>query len=342
MARSSPGVGAAPVNSLNPWCDRYFLAMTGDNAGGRVQRSSRKVWIATAAVVLVVYALANLAFAQAGRTNLESGPGEVSSGVNFGIGMTALNSTEGEMTLRIVGVPVGAFVDESSGTWAKSIRVTMPFVTSGSATRTVPAGTPVGGTQSFSFLIDGDSLFYPFDQYQYGFGDEDDSDPETAAITQPAPLLIVQEVDAAGAPTSLKVDIGMYPPEGLQGWSEQWVATAEDNTLSVLLTVKRSGGVLAFVLVVLTLMIGVALLASLVARAVVLKRRPIEATMAGWFAALLFALIPLRTNLPDSPPIGAWIDVAVFYWVEIALLVAMSVFVGSWLRYRKPPVENAN
>jgi hypothetical protein len=61
--------------------------------------------------------------------------------------------------------------------------------------------------------------------------------------------------------------------------------------------------------------------------------------MAGWFAALLFALVPLRTNMPGAPPIGAWLDVAIFYWVELALLIAMAVFIGSWLRYRKPPTD---
>jgi len=34
--------------------------------------------------------------------------------------------------------------------------------------------------------------------------------------------------------------------------------------------------------------------------------------------------------------------VLAIYWVEIALLIAMSVFVGSWLKYRKPPVDQSH
>lgn len=304
-------------------------------------RSSRRVWVLTALVVLAVYVAANLAFAQSGRSKLVSGPGDVTNGVNFAIGLTAVNPAKGEMTLRMIGIPEGEYVDESSGSWAKSVKITMPFVTSGATTTEVAAGTPVGGTRDVSILIDGDELVYPFDRYRFGGVGDNAPDPESAPITVPAPLLTVQEVDASGNPTDAVVPVGLFTPDGLQGWSEVWVAEADNNTLSALLTVKRSGGMLTFVLVILSLMVVIAVLASLVARSVVLKRRPIEVGMTSWFAALLFALIPLRTNLPDAPPIGAWIDVAVFYWVEITLLIAMSVFVGSWLKYRKPPVDES-
>ncbi|NQU36619.1 MAG: DUF4436 family protein, partial [Actinobacteria bacterium] len=220
----------------------------------RRTRSSRRVWVITALVVLAIYVVANLAFAQSGQTKLDSGPGQVTNGVNFGLALTSINSTQGEMTLRMIGIPEGEFLDERSGSWAKSIRITMPFVTSGSNTADVEAGTPVGGTEDFSFLIDGDPLAYPFDQYRFGVASDDAPDPETAPITEPAPLLIVQEVDAAGKLTDAAVPVGLFTPDGLQGWSEVWAAEADGNSLSVLLTVKRSGGVFAFVIVVLTLM----------------------------------------------------------------------------------------
>ena len=33
-------------------------------------------------------------------------------------------------------------------------------------------------------------------------------------------------------------------------------------------------------------------------------------------------MVPLRINLPGAPPIGVWMDVLVFYWVVMALMVA--------------------
>ena len=76
---------------------------------------------------------------------------------------------------------------------------------------------------------------------------------------------------------------------------------------------------------------------AVVAWSVATRRRPIEATMASWFGAMLFALIPLQGFMPGAPPVGAWIDVFVFLWVEITLLTSMGVFIISWLRYREVP-----
>ena len=59
--------------------------------------------------------------------------------------------------------------------------------------------------------------------------------------------------------------------------------------------------------------------------------------MASWFAALLFARVPLRTNMPGAPPIGVWIDFLVFLWVLIMLMISLAVFVGSWLVFTPEP-----
>lgn len=45
----------------------------------------------------------------------------------------------------------------------------------------------------------------------------------------------------------------------------------------------------------------------------------------------------MRVNLPGAPPIGAWIDAIVFYWVELAVLASMAAFVIAWFRYRDIP-----
>lgn len=103
------------------------------------------------------------------------------------------------------------------------------------------------------------------------------------------------------------------------------------------LYLARAGSTKTFVLLLLVAMIVLGVLSLLVARAVRTKRRRIEATMASWFAAMLFAVIPLRLNMPGSPPIGVWIDFMVLLWVELALMIGLAVFVGSWLRYTRPP-----
>ena len=84
-------------------------------------------------------------------------------------------------------------------------------------------------------------------------------------------------------------------------------------------------------------MVAMACLAATVAWSVATERRPVEPTFASWFAAMLFALIPLQNFLPGVPPVGAWIDVCVFLWVEVVLLASMGVFVVSWFRFRSRP-----
>lgn len=101
--------------------------------------------------------------------------------------------------------------------------------------------------------------------------------------------------------------------------------------------VHRSGSTVTVVVLLLLAMVVLAVVAVLVARSVVLRRRAVEATMASWFAAMLFAIVPLRTNLPGSPPIGVWIDFIIVLWVELVLMYALAVFIGAWLRFGRAP-----
>lgn len=151
-----------------------------------------------------------------------------------------------------------------------------------------------------------------------------------------------------GIPVNLQI-VGDAP-----GWLIRDAALLDDNGQDILtelssdgtgpqgrfateLYLARAGSTKTFVILLLVAMIVLGVLALLVARAVRTKRRRIEATMASWFAAMLFAVIPLRLNMPGSPPIGVWIDFLVLLWVELALMIGLAVFVGSWLRYSPAP-----
>ena len=46
-------------------------------------------------------------------------------------------------------------------------------------------------------------------------------------------------------------------------------------------------------------------------------------TMTPWFAALIFALLPLFLGLPGAPPLGSWIDALVYFRVLIAVMVGL-------------------
>lgn len=316
-------------------------------------RRSWRHWTAVGVGILLVliYIFSLAAYAEAGQSQVETGPppiGEQGDGIDFAFDLVAMDPAKNQMTLRMFIRPQGEFYNETDVSFAKSLRVTVRSQIAGQVARDIPAGTPVGGTTDLNMFVDGNPNTYPFDQYNYGWPASDVTDPIGAELTEPAPLIAITEIGPDDQPLATRIPIGVYPSGGLQGWKEEWrysiaqeaVGTAPaGDTLELALVVKRGGGVLAFVLVVLSLMVVMVVLSALVARSVAKKRRPIEATMAGWFAALLFALVPLRTNMPGAPPIGAWLDVAIFYWVEMGLLITMAVFIGSWLRYRKPPLD---
>ena len=99
----------------------------------------------------------------------------------------------------------------------------------------------------------------------------------------------------------------------------------------------RAGSTKTFVILLLVAMLVLGVLALLVSFAVITGRRKVEATMASWFAGMLFALIPLRLNLPGAPPIGVWMDFIVVLWVLLAIMVGLALFMTAWLRRTPPP-----
>lgn len=175
---------------------------------------------------------------------------------------------------------------------------------------------------------------YPFDRYT-----------EFLAVT----VLVTDDV---GKPQALPTDAvvwGKFP-----GWRVMPSASAatdtdltpvaqpwnEEDVALVNLDLARNGSTMSYVVLLLVAMIFMAVLALTVSHAVATRRRKIEATMASWFAALLFAMVPLRTNMPGAPPIGVWMDFLVFLWVLLALMIALAIFISSWLRY-SPRLQDA-
>lgn len=102
------------------------------------------------------------------------------------------------------------------------------------------------------------------------------------------------------------------------------------------ITATRSVATVAFGIVLLSLMAVLPALGLTVAIFTFRGLRKVEATLTSWMAAMLFAIIPLRTFLPGSPPIGAWVDYLVVLWVVAGLVLALVIYVAAWLRWAPP------
>jgi hypothetical protein len=76
------------------------------------------------------------------------------------------------------------------------------------------------------------------------------------------------------------------------------------------ITMSRALGPLAFDLGIVLVLLTLPTLAIFTALLVITRRKQFQIAFATWYAAMLFAVVPLRNILPGAPPPGAWIDVA--------------------------------
>ena len=107
--------------------------------------------------------------------------------------------------------------------------------------------------------------------------------------------------------------------------------TGSHNTSNVVLTLQRAKGPLIFDLGIIVVLISLPTLALLVAIPMAMGRRKFVPPFATWYAANLFAIVPLRNILPGAPPPGSMIDQALVQWVLLALATAMALYIYAWV-----------
>ncbi|HEX5252289.1 MAG TPA: DUF4436 domain-containing protein [Mycobacterium sp.] len=171
------------------------------------------------------------------------------------------------------------------------------------------------GLMAVPLTIAGEIERWPFDQYRSG----------------PIEVEIFYGPDTDRAPDHVPVSF----VDHLSGWRLSATRPQADNTYR--LNVRRSLGTAAFAVVILGVLITIASLALVVAIQTARDRRPFQPPMTTWYAAMLFAVVPLRNALPGSPPFGSWVDITVVIWVLVALAVSMILYIGCWWRHLKPP-----
>ena len=87
---------------------------------------------------------------------------------------------------------------------------------------------------------------------------------------------------------------------------------------------------------ILGVLIALAGLALFVAVETVWDRRKFQPPMTTWYAAMLFAVMPLRNALPEAPPFGSWIDVTIVMWVIVVLAISMALYISCWWTHLRP------
>jgi Domain of unknown function (DUF4436) len=163
----------------------------------------------------------------------------------------------------------------------------------------------------------GDPNNWPFDTYS-----TDTLSADVLVGTGDARQYIPARVEVTGA---------------LEGWDVSVKRVGEasqdsDRPDNVIITLHRAKGPLIFDLGICLVLFSLPALAFAVAIQIALGRRKFVPPFVTWFAAMLFAVIPIRNFLPGSPPPGAWIDQALVIWVLMALVGAMGLYMVTWYR----------
>ena len=123
----------------------------------------------------------------------------------------------------------------------------------------------------------------------------------------------------------------------LSGWE---INTTTANGLGPYrVSVRRSLSALAFGVVILGVLVAIAGLGLFVAVQTVRNRRQFQPPMTTWYAAMLFAVVPLRNALPGSPPFGGWVDITIVLWVLVVLVISMLLYIACWWRHLRPDAE---
>lgn len=137
-------------------------------------------------------------------------------------------------------------------------------------------------------------------------------------------------------PAQRPIPAGVVVAGNINGWDtrveQAGIEAPPAPEQTVRLTMERTRAALAFDLGILLVLLALPAAALFVAIETVLGRRKFLPPLTTWFAAMLFAVVPLRNLLPGAPPAGAWIDLAVVLWVLIALAGAMVLYVVAWWR----------
>lgn len=183
-----------------------------------------------------------------------------------------------------------------------------------------PVGATLGRSQ-FSVPIDGEEAYYPFDRYLTNVA------IEAASMTKQADGSLARDKDLV---------VAVRSEGGIYGWDTDVTGLPTGQFgAGALVGFNRAFSVQLFAIALLVLMVIIASVALGMALLVSTGRRPMEVALLGWLGSILFSLPLLRNSLPGGPPIGANVDIFVFFWVLMAVLAAAVATAITWIRQRR-------
>lgn len=286
---------------------------------------TRRGWIALA-VVLVVFVTAFvlvLRFYNAEGGSHVTGGSSASGqgGLIVTIQPVSLDATRNVSRLHFAFVGQGAEFTDDDDRLTENLRMTIT-TGQGPAEFTFPPGTGLGQAES-EMALDGEEAGYPFDRH--------------AGLLTVRADTYAQGSDGSVASTGA-VPVGLRAEGGVNGWDTTMdLTTGVGNGALAAVSYDRAFSTQLFAILILVIAGILALLALAVGLLVQAGRRPAEAALLSWSAALLFALPAMRNYLPNGPPFGASIDMYAYLWFMVAAGFAAVLVILGWSQQKAAP-----
>ncbi len=292
------------------------------NLLSRLQAPVRKI-TKVQAVALVLFTMLTLgpvvAFVIIFRADTAARPELVSEasvpppgGVLLVVTVTNVNAVTSEMATRVRVVPDASLLVQGGG--LKDPLTVASNDLQGRAVVTTPADEAPSPIQIVTAMSSGSVSRYPFDHY-------------TARLQ----LIVSVEVNGSRKelPTVLTIESGV---------TDMAVSAAvlPDDVTPVGrvadMEFQRSTPTLIFTTWMMVLWWALSISAVFTVWSVAIWRSTVPAWAYGFFVGVLFALTPLRSALPGSPPYGVLVDYVSFYWAIVIVGVGLMMLVAYFIR----------
>jgi hypothetical protein len=232
-----------------------------------------------------------------------------SGGTTVTLNVVSISNTYNELVGDLIIRPGPALVDPATDGLKQDLTVAVTSVTT-PVRRTYSKGM-LPGVFPVPLTLARDVERWPFDSYYTG------------------PITVTLFTGAAQVPERVNVTF----VDRLAGWKVQVARVNNANPLAPYeVQLQRSASTMIFAIVILCIFVAIAAVGLFVAIQTTRDPRRFQSPMTTWYAAMLFAVVPLRNALPGSPAFGSWIDLTIVLWVLVALVVSMLLYIAAWWR----------
>jgi hypothetical protein len=232
-----------------------------------------------------------------------------SSGTTVSLTLVNVQNSYTELVGDLAVKPGPGLVDESTYALKDDLTVAVTSVTT-PVRRTWTKGM-LPGVFPVPLTLARDVERWPFDSYHTG------------------PITVTLFVGASQTPERANVTFD----DLVGGWKVQVTrVNAANESAPYVLELRRAASTMVFALVILSIFVAIAVVGLFVAIQTFRHPATFQSPLTTWYAAMLFAVVPLRNALPGSPAFGSWIDLTIVLWVLVALVVSMLLYIASWQR----------